>query len=206
MEHIHPKKGDIHLGSMVFSEKELRDILKAWLAISLAFAIILSAGTGSLMTSFIISALTVGVGFIFHELGHKILAQKYGAWAEFRAWNQMLILAVIMSFFGFIFAAPGAVMIAGRTIGRSRMGKIAAAGPMMSFAIAIVFLGIMIYFPTGLLNVIGSYGFFINRWLGIFNLIPLAMFDGKKIFQWNKLAYGILVAVGIGLMFVSFGI
>jgi hypothetical protein len=56
----------IHLGKISFSVREIKDIIKAWLAISFAFAIVMSGGFNEkLMTSFFISALTVGVGFIF---------------------------------------------------------------------------------------------------------------------------------------------
>lgn len=194
------QKGNIRFAGISFSEKELKDLLKAWLVLSFAFANILSGGFGGLMAAFIISSLTVGIGFIIHEMGHKVLAQKYGAWAEFRAWDQMLIMAVVLSFFGFIFAAPGAVMIAGRTIGKSRNGKISAAGPIMNFILAFLFLPLIIYFPNGLINTIGMYGLMINTWLGLFNLIPFAMFDGKKILAWNKSVYVFLVIVAIALM------
>ena len=50
---------------------------------------------------------------------------------------------------------------------------------------------------------IGSYGFRINTWLGLFNLLPFAMFDGKKIFVWNKVVYGVLVIIALGLMAVQ---
>lgn len=195
----------IHIGNISFSEKELKDIIKAWLAISIAFAIVLTGGLSfSFFMSFIVSAFTVGVGFISHELGHKILAQRYGAWAEFRAWNQMLLLAILMSFFGFVFAAPGAVMIAGRTIGKSRNGKISAMGPAMNFILALIFLPLFIFYKGGIIGMIGNYGFRINTWLGLFNLIPFAMFDGKKILEWNKLIYGIFVAMGVILLVLQY--
>jgi len=109
----------IRFGSISFSDKEIIDIIRAWLAISFAFAMILSDGFSGLFPAFILASLTVGIGFIAHEMGHKIAAQHYGAWAEFRAWNLGLLLAVALSFLGFIIAAPGAVIIQGRTIGKS---------------------------------------------------------------------------------------
>jgi Zn-dependent protease len=195
---------NIRFGSITFSERELRDLLLAWLAISFAFANLLSNGFSEILTAFIVSSLTVGVGFVFHELGHKVLAQKYGAWAEFRAWKNMLFMAIIFSFFGFVFAAPGAVMIQGRTIGRKRYGKISAAGPIMNFILAMLFIPFLIYFPTGILNMIGRYGFQINTWLGLFNLIPFAMFDGKKIWNWNKAVYLFLGVIAIALMSLQY--
>ena len=35
----------------------------------------------------VVSILTIGVGFLFHEIAHKLVAQRYGCWAEFRIWN-----------------------------------------------------------------------------------------------------------------------
>jgi len=185
----------------IFSEIELRDLFKAWFAISLAFAIVLGGITSKFFTTFIISALTVGIGFLLHELSHKFLAQKYGCLAEFRANNFMLILAVIMSFFGFILAAPGGVLITGR-IKEEEYGKIAASGPATNLILAGFFM-LMIPFTTGILQTIGTYGSRINSWLALFNLIPFAMFDGKKILAWNKIVYGIMVAVALVFTFVK---
>jgi Zn-dependent protease len=204
MEYLEGFNGKkIQIFGISFSEIEIKDIIKAWLAISLAFAIVMDSGFDKILISFLISSLTVGVGFIFHEMGHKILAQRYGAWAEFRAWNQMLILAIVFSFFGFIFAAPGAVLIAGRTIGKNRNGKISAMGPVMNFVIALGFFLLLIFFKEGIFNTIGSYGFRINTWLGLFNLIPFAMFDGQKIWAWSKVAYILLALVGFGMLWLG---
>jgi len=94
------------------SAKEIVDVAKAWVAVSIAFAVLLSGeSTGSFLSFFLIAAFTVGIGFLLHEMGHKIMAQHYGCFAEFRSFDFMLILSVIMSFFGFVFIAPGAVMI-----------------------------------------------------------------------------------------------
>ena len=103
--HPHGYK-QIKIGNIATSKIELNDLFKAWLAISLAFAIVLGGFSFStkFIVTFVISALTVGIGFIIHEMGHKLVAQRYGCFAEFRAFNSMLWLAVIMSFFGFVFA------------------------------------------------------------------------------------------------------
>jgi Zn-dependent protease len=89
-------------------------LAKAWIVISLAFAIAMSGfSVSKIIIVFFVSALTVGVAFLLHELAHKLVAQHYGCYAEFRSFDNMLILAIVMSFFGFVFAAPGAVMISG---------------------------------------------------------------------------------------------
>ena len=170
--------------------------------ISLAFAIVMTGFSFSInfLIAIFVSALTVGVGFLLHELAHKLVAQKYHCKAEFRSFDQMLVLALAMSFFGFVFAAPGAVMIHGH-ITRSQYGKISAAGPLTNFIVAVLFLPLA-FSQIPLAATIGFYGATINSWLGIFNLIPFGNFDGRKIFYWNKFAYGALAAAGFALMFV----
>ena len=189
----------IRLGNLATSEIEIRDILKAWAAISIAFAIALSSGLSDFYAKFIIASLTVGIGFLLHELGHKAVAQRYGCFAEFRSFDSMLLLAIAMSFFGFIFAAPGAVMISGRVSG-ARNGRISAAGPAVNLALALIFLLLAIMQLPGLLMEIAYYGFVINSWLALFNMIPFWLFDGYKVLKWSKAAYGIIVAAAFGLM------
>jgi Zn-dependent protease len=172
---------------MRVSSNEKRDILKAYAGITLAFGIVLSRGFGQgFGQALIISALTVGVGFLFHELAHRYFARKYGAWAEFRSFDNMIVLAVLMSFvFGVVFAAPGAVVIRGQ-VNRERYGRIAAAGPVASLVAAGAFFIVRMAAPQGILADIGNYGAIINSWLAVFNLIPFGPFDGAKVMKWNK--------------------
>jgi len=190
-------KKEIRFGSLTTSEIELRDILKAWVAISIAFAIALSNGWSDFYAKFVIASLTVGVGFLLHELGHKAVAQRYGCFAEFRSFDNMLLLALLMSFFGFIFAAPGAVMVSGR-VNKTRNGIISAAGPVVNLALALIFLSFIFMQLPGLFREIAYYGFVINSWLALFNMIPFWLFDGYKVLKWSKLAYGFIAAIALG--------
>lgn len=188
-----------------FSREELRDLFKAWIAISLAFSIAMVGGMLlSIRFLFLLplSALTVGLGFLFHELGHKFVAQHYGYIAEFRANNSMLIFAIFTSFMGFVFAAPGAVYILGGA-GRKRSGRIAAAGPLINIFLACIFF--LFTYLTNMQNASYIYQIFyfgarINAWLGLFNLIPFGAFDGGKVFVWNKLAYAAMLGSAVALL------
>jgi Zn-dependent protease len=103
---------DARLGS-----NELLELLIAYVVLTVAFGIVLSGGIrgGSLNTDyFVVSAIGVGTGFIFHELAHKFAAQRFGYLAEFKLSMNGLFFTIITSIFGFIFAAPGAVVIYGR--------------------------------------------------------------------------------------------
>jgi len=200
MKIINPRE-KIMIGNVSTSRTELVDLIKAWVAISVAFAVILGGNlfSFSFITTFMIASLSVGLGFIAHEMAHKIVAQRYGCFAEFRAWDQMLILAVVMSFFGFIFVAPGAVMISG-PVGRRRNGAISAAGAIANLIVAALF-GIMAFTGvSGIALSIARYGFMINTWLALFNMIPFAMFDGKKILAWSKPVYFTMIAIGLAFM------
>ena len=183
-----------------FSKKEIVDLAKAWVIISIAFAI-LSAGFSfnlKFLISFFIAASTVGIGFLLHELAHKFLAQKYGCIAEFRSFDLMLFLALIMSFFGFILAAPGGVFIQGY-VGIVRNGKISAIGILTNLILSTLFLILFIFTP---LKTLAYYGFFINAWLALFNLIPIGNFDGVKVLRWNKKVYA-LMAIFAGILMIS---
>jgi|TARA_Y100000034_G_scaffold122327_1_gene167632 Zn-dependent protease len=188
---------------MKFSEKEINDLLKAWIAISLAFAILLNQGnimSESFSKTLIMSSITVGTAFLLHELGHKFVAQKYHFWAEFRAFNGMLILAILMSFLGFIFIAPGAVMIHGHFMTREKNGKISAAGPLVNFILAVLFVGLL---ALGINNQLTNYGAFINSLIGLFNMLPFWNIDGKKILNWSKPVYFSMISAGFLLLFLS---
>ena len=78
----------------------------------------------------------VMTGFLLHELAHKWMAQKYGCWAEYRGNRNGLLLALLMGAFGFLIAAPGAVMVAGHVTPRQH-GHIAAVGPLTNIALAL---------------------------------------------------------------------
>jgi Zn-dependent protease len=189
------------------SEFEKRELLKAWAAISFAFAIAFGGGLAALASPsfiivFLVAGLTVGIGFIAHELAHKLVAMRYGCWAEFRAFNQMLMLAILFSFFGFVLAAPGGVFIRGK-ISKERNGKVSAAGIVANIVVAALFFLLAFIIPIPSVQTISLYGMLINSWLALFNLIPFMGLDGSKVLAWNKLAYGALVVMAFVMMFLS---
>ncbi|MBS3116532.1 metalloprotease [Candidatus Woesearchaeota archaeon] len=200
----------INVGIISTSRAELIDIAKAWLALSLAFtfvyagASLMRGGIGRIFTIefpilFIISLFTAGLGFLLHELAHKFVAQHYGCEAEFRAFDQMLYLALGLAILiGFIFAAPGAVMISGM-ITRKENGLVSMAGPLTNYVLGLLFLGIGLLYPK--IAFISHIGSGINFWLGLFNMIPFGNLDGLKVLNWNRYVWGGIVIIGIYLVF-----
>jgi Zn-dependent protease len=190
----------IKIGPFSTSQIELVDLLKAWIAISIAFGIVIGGLRFDVgfFWSLLLAAVTVGIGFLFHEMAHKFMAQHYGCAAEFRANDQMLLMAIVISFLGFVFAAPGAVMIAGHITKREN-GIISVAGPATNLIVALVFLAFIFLFPP--LGIIWRYGFIINSWLAAFNMIPIWNLDGKKVWKWNKGIYLTVLIIGIFFSF-----
>ena len=186
-------------------KKEAFDLIKAWFILSLAFAIVFNSGKlldASIIFTFIVSAITVGLGFILHEMGHRTLARRYGATAEFVASNTMLGLALMMSFFGFIFAAPGAVVIRGYLTKR-KYGYISMAGPLTNIILGALFLLTAMFVPMQMIMTVCVVGMKINFWLALFNMLPFPMFDGAKVLHWNKIVYAVMLAVSVIAVFGS---
>ncbi|MFT4261273.1 MAG: metalloprotease [Candidatus Woesearchaeota archaeon] len=181
------------------SREELIEFLKAWLAISLAFTILLRNMNIGLVNVFLISTMTVGIGIVLHELAHKLIAEYYRCRAEFKSDNKMLIAALLMAFLGFIFVVPGAVHIKGY-VTRAQSGIISLFGPLTNLVLALLFIPFL--YLEGLFFVVGYFGFMINSFLGLFNMIPFGPFDGAKVWIWNKVAY-VVTAIILLIMTIS---
>ena len=192
---------------MAFSDYEKEQLRESIGFLTLAFALALSNGLfvvmddpSILITTLPLAFAAVMTGFLLHELAHKWMAQQYGCWAEYRGNKNGLYFALAMSAFGFLLAAPGAVMVSGRITERQN-GIIAAVGPLTNIAIAIVALPIYIFtvgldWPISLLGELARFIIIINLILGGFNMIPVQPLDGSKVIMWSKTAYlGIIAAI-----------
>ena len=201
------------------SRREEFDLFVAWIAISLAFAIIFLRDVGRadpvIALLFLgISLFTVGIGFILHEMAHKFTAIKYGFWAEFRKDNIMLVVAVALAaLVGVVFAAPGATVIydtTGRGISREQNGKISVAGPLVNLLLCIPFAGLLLYGGEGMsltgnfVTMIGMIGFQVNAMIAAFNMLPVSVLDGKKVLAWNKVVFIVVIVAAFGALLVSY--
>lgn len=151
---------------------------------------------------FATSLVIVSVCFLLHELGHKFAAQKYGAWAEYRMFPQGLLLCLLLSIVGFLFAAPGAVMINGY-INKKQNGIISMAGPIVNLILGALFI-ILLFFTTGRLHSIIYLLAHFNVFLALFNLIPIPPLDGSKILKWNIPVYIAMVAAGVAMLILFY--
>ena len=207
----HPSYGNPSAGqrSSPFPGGELGEILKAYAAITSAFAILMLGGfglftakPGEIIQALLISAFTVGVGFVLHELAHRHVARRYGCQAEFRAFPPFLAIAIASAFFGFIFAAPGAVFISG-SVRRKESARIAASGPAMNIAVAFFFIALHFLLPVRAVEQVTFYGASINAFLAFFNLIPFGGFDGLKVLRGDQKLFYLLMLASLAALIVA---
>ena len=186
-----------------------------------------------LLLSMPVMFLAIGPAFLFHEIGHKLVAKKNGCWAEFRADPKGLQFGIALAFFlGFLFMAPGAVMVAG-LVTRRQNGHIAVAGPLTNlglFVIGVPLWGVILgitgafdglpanggslfgrdYISEGslvwqaMLVDVGVYWLGANLVLGLFNMLPFGPLDGLKVKDWNEQAFFAVLVLFSALVITMF--
>lgn len=207
----------LHTGSFWhFSKTELQDLTISLAAFSLGLAFVFNGGVLGGMLSlgpallisiplyFILATIAFGPAFIIHELAHKFQARHYGCWAEFRADPQGLKTGVLIAFFiGFLFMAPGAVMVAGN-VNRRQNGMIALAGPLSNLILWLIAIpAFVLVGDWGILGLTIQLWLIANAILGAFNMLPFGPLDGKKIKSWSEPVFWTFLGIFILLVYVT---
>ncbi len=192
-------------GRVYFSHKELKHLAVAASLIVLlgvfswVYAVIFEE---PLFVPVVDLIVILTVSFFVHEFAHKFVAQREGLWAEFRLtlWGAVLTLVTAISPLFKIFA-PGAVMISGPVDSKDVL-KISVAGPCTNIVLAAVFLGFA-FVPTPF-AVSCLFGGFWNAFMAVFNLIPMGIFDGFKIFSVSKKVWALVFASSLTLLITAY--
>ena len=191
--------------SILPNQAELVDLAIADVALSIAFAIVLS-GFNNVLFYLPITFFAVTISFVLHEYMHKIVAQRYGAIAAFKRSDIGIVIALITSFLGFLMAMPGATMIYTNNFTKKEDGVVSLAGPLTNLIIFFVvfILLLLLPFKNTYLDLALYFAAFINLWLAYFNMLPIYPLDGSKVLNWNKPIYiSMLVGVVVLLLFIS---
>ncbi len=192
-----------------FAPNEMKEIAISWIALSVIFSIVWGSG------NFFMILVTLGLGFIGHELAHKFVAQGYGFLAQYRMNPSNLLFAFFLALmsraagFGIVFAAPGAVVIFpqsahGRRATMGQMGRIGIAGSIANLTFATLFAAMYIFAPFSGLQAIAHTGLWVNAFLALFNMIPFGVLDGAKVYRWDKKAWAGVVIVALFALSLSF--
>ena len=214
-EYMYFPKGTVEVSKPgKFSRTEIVHILISMGVLTLTFGLVFSRNNiyyafvedgfnlDILPFKLILAFIGIFTAFFFHELAHKLMAQKFGLWAEYRMFPQGLTLAFLFGIFTpFVFAAPGAVMFMGGAR-EYETGRIAMAGPLTNIIIAgITFpLYMFVFFESTILAQIFGFICNINAFIALFNLLPIGPLDGVKIMRWNATVWIIMLITSISLL------
>ncbi len=198
------------------SGRELTALLTALAVLSISFSVqylfpLQTLNIVQYLEILSLTAVIVGTGFLGHELAHKFTAEKYGCWAEFKLWTYGALMALLFAFVSggtFVFAAPGAVYIASRSgyfgegLDKKTNGIVSLMGPLINVVAALAFLvgyvaAHLANLPIVIGTLNGTFGFFqqgvrLNLWLAAFNMLPIFILDGQKVFAWDKRTWALL--------------
>lgn len=188
-----------------FSPTEIRHLtLSALLVMAVGLSIVLY-GSWEIKTPEILAlAIIFTLTFLLHELAHKLTAQHFGLWAEFRLTLFGALITALSIFLPlFKIISPGAVMIAG-SIDRETAGKTAIAGPLTNIVLSTIILAFALYPLNQGIQTVAMLSAAWNAWIALINVIPFGMLDGLKVFMWNKAVWSAVFMASIALTIFTF--
>jgi Zn-dependent protease len=195
-------------GHVYFSHKELKHIAVAVLlviGVGLSYVFLSNGLGGDMWLVGAAAAAILTTSFFVHEMAHKVTAQKRGLWAEFRLtlWGSLLTAVFMILPVIFKIISPGAVMISGPAT-MDDIGKISIAGPITNIIMSAACLSVAVFMPYTFITFVFIAGALINGYIAVFNLIPIGILDGYKIFNWNKTVWAVAFAASVALAAASY--
>lgn len=129
------------------------------------------------------ACLVAAPGIILHEMAHKFVAMGFGLGTFFQVSYFGLGIGVLLKLFGsgFILLAPGYVIISGANVFQSIIT--AASGPLINLVLWGAGFFVVKYKESmsRKSTIFWSLTRDINKWLFIFNILPIPPLDGSKV-------------------------
>ena len=195
-----------------FSKNEIRDLIITFIVLTIAFSVLCSEDFSEIPIVIPIVMIGVGLGSIAHEIAIKASAMRFKYWAEFKASPPGLFLAILTSFGGFVFSAPGSVYVYGNATDKED-GLICLSGITSNLLLTLMFLGfgvlIKVYgmgiygVDSGLLFDVCEIGFLTNGSMAFFNALPFASMDGSAVFKWNHIIWFLIAAFSLFIVWLG---
>jgi hypothetical protein len=141
-----------------------------------------------------------GIALIVHEVAHWYLNKKYHATTEVQLWGLgTVIMAPTAWLFGSVFAQPTLTLVyTENPLDKKSLGLITLSGPALSLIIAFACLCTIPF--GGIWKTAGTIGFSINLLTAVFDMLPISPCDGKVVYAWDRLVWGV-VAVPLLLLY-----
>ncbi len=140
------------------------------------------------------TALAFFASVMLHELAHSFVAQYYG----------MKVPSITLFIFGGVSSIAEEMRSAGQEF------RVAIAGPLTSWALALLCAAAALVVPGVALGTVLSYLALINAVVGTFNLLPGYPLDGGRVFRaiiWARTgslarATGLAARAGVGIAYI----
>lgn len=142
-------------------------------------------------------------GLLVHELGHKIV----GRWRCVENVHFTISpIGILIGFGSSLIIGHTLATIGGVTVGDMSSDKdrlyMALAGPVTNYIFFVVFGVLAVFSPYTVamegvtINLFWAVSI-MNLYLGLFNLIPIPMFDGSWVYKYNKFVLAVFIGFGV---------
>jgi len=211
-------------GAYEHSPDELRELIISTVALGFAFTLAIFGGNNkftyvlepTFIQHFIFTTVLVGLSLVAKEMAQKGTSRALESHATYRMWSPGIIVSVLSSFLGIVFAAVGGMQISSENTERAgrwqinlspkQMGIIASIGPLMSLAIGMSLLMLSPIVPSfGLERNLFVIGAEINAVLALFSMVPFGPVDGDKVLRWNVTIWLFIGAMSLAVFALSRG-
>lgn len=186
-----------------YENQKYREMLDLTLSIAiLGLALSLRYLTTGMYQYAFASFLAIGIGFVVHELAHRHIARRLGAFSRYKAWYLGLLVALLIAIATrgrMIFAAPGAVEVYLPWYMPRAEAAISFAGPLANIIVALVCLLLKYILPIAHIYEFIDIIAYVNCVLAFFNLLPIPPLDGYKVLRGFPILWVIFFALSITL-------
>jgi hypothetical protein len=180
----------------VLTKLELIAYAVALVVLTFAFAY---SGAGS-MEEFLfliptVLATSVVVG-LAKNLLTEMIARVLGVWSEHRLWYFGLATFLLSTLaFRTPFSSPSRIINHTPGFSKRTLGVVASSSVLIALGFAGIFYALLIFGFT----YVGSIGLAMCLLMALFDSIPLAPMNGKDIYDWSKIAWGVQFVASVAL-------
>jgi len=202
---------------------EVRDILISILALGFAFTVAFF-GEGnryefalqlSFLPYFLVTTIIVAISVVAKEMAQKATARALESHVRYELWSPGVVLALVTSIWGVVFAAVNGTKISTEyaeryarwriTLTPRHLGIIASIGPLMNIALAMAFFMLSPVIPTILGQDMMQVAAQINAYLALFAMVPFNPIDGAKVLRWSAAIWFFNILMSIAVIALTFG-
>jgi len=130
-----------------------------------------------------------GMATVAHELSHRFFARRWKGASEFQFWGLGTTMMLLTAWlFGNVFAKPSRTLTAATEhLTKEQVVVVAIAGPVANIVFALASVPLI---PLGgVLTLIGQAGLSMNLLAAVFEMVPLSLLDGKKVYAYSKILW-----------------